>query len=263
MGTLKSVVTQSIHRCLAFVLNHVPDANLNEPESIPAKIDTNSRTYQYMIKMYEKLRYPKARELFYHDPSAYAQLLNLIDYATKYQKKSYELMFKDYLFELEDTIEAPKKRLHKLLQSLVEAKYGKPIGSLPFEDLAPENHCARVEEEAPTQPEKTSFIVTNNGRYREMPFWYYFSDDELDEFCHHFESLQLEDEDSSSEQKAKRSKLSDSLSSYIPSIESIEQDITPVIWQAQDEVRCHFFTHYSSESWEENQKKKRNVHSLF
>lgn len=248
-----SAITQPMHQCLSYVLNHIPAMRDSEPD----------HDFDYMCNMYEKLKNSKEREWLYTNPTAYKLLLALIDDAKKYNNKTYELMFKEYLWELEDRLDAPRKRINQLLQKMIEADCPKPRECPPFSNFPPVAPVSQKDCTAPPQEKENSCEVQDKEIYWELPFFYYLSENELDEFCRNFESLSLEGKESESEQASKRCKISDEPSNNISPLNIMEPMLAPMIWKAQYEARRYFSAADNFEAGHENQKKKRNIQSLF
>lgn len=222
----------------------------------------DSPAYLHMTKMLTLLKYPKQRLRFYQYPKAKHSLTELIKRAKHFKNKTGELLFKDYLTELEMIEREKQERPLKLLKALVDAKYGQNNQNLTQQfDAFAEHHqheknltasvtfenfdsvCAEQDQESTYAP-----FFTTNGEVTfnddletkveietEADFDTY-DNPAVDLLCEQFNALSLERYDDDCLQPSKRQKTSNSKSPHLLCMNGVESMLFYEIWQAKKEI---------------------------
>lgn len=206
---------------------------LNSIFSSNSKIE-DSPAYLHMTKMLASLKYPKQRQRFYQNPKAKHTLTELIKHAIQFKNKSCELLFKDYLTELEMIEKEIKERPFKLLKAMVDAKYGQ-ANLIPFSEdnskILTHNIHAVPAHHIEESPAPEHDIVAKVEYYFDSQV-----DIEMDLLCEQLNTMSLEQEDEDYLQQPKRLKTSDSNTRNVPSMNMVESLLSYAIWHAKSEI---------------------------
>ncbi|MGE3319920.1 MAG: hypothetical protein AB7I18_11565, partial [Candidatus Berkiella sp.] len=214
----------------------------NDPEKSPEFI--------YMSKMFAALKYPRQRRIFYRNPNAYKRLENLIKLATKFKQKRHELVFKDYLTELELNIKAQVERPMKLLQVLIEKESKQnenivaplSIDSPIYGSALPEDKSTPVDDiplyDTSVAPSELEYISPNaelEYNASTSDFEIALQHEQMNILCEQFETFTLEmNEDDC--HSAKRQKTCSDQTAYIDTIQIMESILFYNLWNARKEV---------------------------